>query len=207
MTKVRGGLGVALLAVVLTLAGCSGDGGGGGDGRSDNHAVALLDRLAPASPVGPVVVDVAWLRRELGVGTTYGAQSTDPAGPAKSRFTTVVSAAFALLASARKSVARDAIDLGRVTAVASSGVASLTAVSVLASDQPFTDVSKALLAGDYSLDGDVWRAPAEDRVNDAAAVAGVNGLIRPPSNRSAGRRPQAVRWWRRASGRGWAVRR
>jgi hypothetical protein len=176
MTRVRGGLGVVLLAVVLTLAGCDGDSGGGGGG-SDNHAVALLDRLAPASPVGPVVVDVAWLRRALGVGTTYGAQSTDPAGPTKSRFTTVVSAAFPLLASARKSVVRDAIDLGRVTAAASNSVASLTGVSVLASDQPFEDVSKALVAGNYSLDGEVWRAPADNRVSEAAAVAGVKGLI------------------------------
>jgi len=119
------------------------------------------------------------VRRELGLPTGYGTSTGTSPSAADRRFTAVVGAAYPVLTSPFRSAVRIAVDLGRVTAAASNGGHGAQVVTVLATDQPFADVSGALVANGYTLDGDdVLRAPnSAARPTEGTAVAGGRGII------------------------------
>jgi hypothetical protein len=154
-----------LVPVMFAATGC------GLFGGSDASAIQLLDRLAPLDVPAAVVVDVAAVRRELGLGAAGGNED------AERRFNGVVGNAYPLLTTPFQSAVRDAIDLGRVTRAVGNGGSGRQAVTVLATDQPFDDVAKALEAGGYKRDGKVLRAPGNSRSMEAGAVAGGKGVI------------------------------
>jgi len=158
-----------LIPVLFAVAGC------GLFGGSDTDDIKLLDRLTVLDVPAVVVVDVAAVRRGLGLGADYG--KTDTTSPAERRFIDLLGAAHPLLLTPFQSAAREAIDLGRVTAAAGNGGSGRQAVTILATDQPFEEVAKALEAGGYHRDGKVLRAPNNSRAMEAGAVAGGKGVI------------------------------
>ncbi|GAA3207401.1 hypothetical protein GCM10010532_030150 [Dactylosporangium siamense] len=160
---------VAGVLAVLATAACGSDEPGGKAGRD------LLDRLSPVGTPTATVVDLARVRKELGLPADFGG-ATGSREAAQQRFDSIVAMAYPIWSTPLKSAVRDAVDLGRVSAVANNGVGR-QAVTVLATGQKLGEITAALKAGGYTEDNGVWRAPAGNRVTAAAAVGGGDGFL------------------------------
>ncbi|OLF19296.1 hypothetical protein BU204_02820 [Actinophytocola xanthii] len=167
-----------MVVLALLAVGCSADDGTSW-GRRLGQPVALLDRLTPGETTRAVVVDLRAAREKLGVG------AVDPRtgsfeDPARRHYADLYAAAFPLTGEPRQLPVLDAVDLGRVSAVASNGYLGEEAVAVLATDQPFDEVAAALVAAGYTRDGSLVREedPARTEFAGAASVvAGGEGVI------------------------------
>jgi hypothetical protein len=161
-----------ILALVLAVAGLS------GCGSEPPSAVSLLDRLAPLTPPAAAVIDVSRARDDLGVGDIGFIDALSSDDPAKARFGYLVSVGFPLLRSPVKVALLDALDSAKVTAVAANAVAyTRTAVTLIATDQPFDEIAEALVKAGYVRSGNLLRGPATLKPVEAQAVAGGEGVI------------------------------
>ncbi|WP_046472505.1 hypothetical protein [Allosalinactinospora lopnorensis] len=170
----QSGAGLRGLAAIVVgtalLAGCSG--GGSGDSAA-GPAVTLLDRLADIDETGAVAVDLERARQKLGVDAADTESALLSEDPAERHFGGLASAALGPLIGPFDTPVTTAIDTSRVTAVASKGMGATTQrTTVLATDQPFSEVAEELEAEGYSRDGDVLEAPKTEQPMGIEAVSG-----------------------------------
>ena len=150
------------MGIALLLTGCGAD---GVDGPPN-----LLDRLSPGPASRIVVVDLEAVREKLGVGA-LDPRAASFEDPAERSYSAIYGAAFPLVAQPRSDPVLDAVELGRVTAAAGNGYpGGRYAVTVLATDQPFDEIARALEDAGYTRDGAVLH-------KEGQTVAGGDGVV------------------------------
>ncbi len=165
MPAVRYGAGVL---VACALAACGSEPAGS---RPAAEPVPLERRVGPDAPA-IVEVDVAALRGELGL---RGAVDADERGRM------LLASAVPYLQDPDSPLA-EAVDRGKITHAVHDVVGQ---VSVIATDQPFAEIERALLERGARSDGNLVRGPVGDAY--AVAATGDGALVIGPDAASVGR--------------------
>jgi hypothetical protein len=159
---------VAFVAL-MTAAGC---GNGDGDGSA---AVDLADRIPEGQLPTISAMDLVAAREALGLPDDFAGDSfeTDP----EKRFVAAAGVAIPTIARPQETPFRAAVDLGQVTAAASSIGFAPDQVTVVETEQDFEEVASSLEEDGYERDGDVLMTDDLGATVGYRVVAGGEGVI------------------------------